>query len=212
MDKEDKKKTVAPPPIVKKQVPKFEDRPGFKGIVRIAGKDVKGQIPLRRALLKVRGIGPTLSNSAAQIIHKELGISPEIQVGELDESKIEKIDAVLFNIGNYAVPKYLFNHRGEFNDGADKHFIMNDLIFAVKQDIEREKKSFSWKGYRHSYGQKVRGQRTRNTGRTGMSVGVMRKAVLAAAAAQKDAGKKPAAGAAAPTTEAKPVEKPAEKK
>jgi small subunit ribosomal protein S13 len=30
----------------------------------------------------------------------------------------------------------------------------------------------SWRGYRHMFGLRVRGQRTRNTGRTATSVGV----------------------------------------
>jgi small subunit ribosomal protein S13 len=30
----------------------------------------------------------------------------------------------------------------------------------------------SWRGYRHAYGLKVRGQRTRSTGRKGKAVGV----------------------------------------
>ncbi|TLX95508.1 MAG: 30S ribosomal protein S13, partial [Thaumarchaeota archaeon] len=41
----------------------------------------------------------------------------------------------------------------------------------------------SWKGIRHALGLKVRGQRTRTTGRKGRTVGV-RKAALVAAAKQ----------------------------
>jgi small subunit ribosomal protein S13 len=68
----------------------------------------------------------------------------------------------------------------------------------VRQDIDHEKESNTWKGYRHAYGQKVRGQRTRSTGRTGMTVGVLRKAVLAkagAAAAAQTGAAAQAAGA-----------------
>ena len=94
---------------------------------------------------------------------------------------------------------------------------MNDLIFENTQDIEREKKAYTWKGFRHSYGQKVRGQKTRNTGRTGMAVGVLRKAIVAAqggapagAAAAPAAGAKPAAsGAPKPAAPAAPAAKPA---
>jgi small subunit ribosomal protein S13 len=39
----------------------------------------------------------------------------------------------------------------------------------------------SWKGVRHSLGLKVRGQRTKCTGRTGRSVGVKKKLLIAAA-------------------------------
>ena len=85
------------------------------------------------------------------------------------------------------------------------HYISSDLVYVVRQDIDHEKDAYTWRGYRHTYGQKVRGQRTRTTGRTGMTVGVLRKAVLAkageaaaaatGAAAQAAGAKAPAAGA-----------------
>ncbi|MBP1357848.1 MAG: 30S ribosomal protein S13, partial [Sulfolobus sp.] len=56
----------------------------------------------------------------------------------------------------------------------DLHLISSDLLFYVRNDIEREKKIKSWRGVRHSLGLKVRGQRTRTTGRTGMTIGVKR--------------------------------------
>src|SRR2546422_6033274 len=43
----------------------------------------------------------------------------------------------------------------------------------------------SYKGVRHETGQKVRGQRTRSNGRTGLTVGVTKKAALEAAKAKK---------------------------
>lgn len=190
-----------------------EEKETFKGIVRLAGKDIRGHVKLRRALAYVRGIGVNLSYSISHLIESELNITPESRIGDLSESQIEKIDKVLFSVGDYNIPKYLLNRRMDFFDGKDKHTIMNDLIFAVKQDIDNEKKIFTWKGYRHSYGQKVRGQRTRNTGRTGMAVGVLRKTIAAAGAAAagkegaaaggagKPAGGTPAGGAAPKTAE-----------
>jgi len=83
----------------------------------------------------------------------------------------------------------MLNRNGDMNTGENKHIIMNDLIFAVTQDVDREKKMYSWKGYRHAYGQKVRGQRTKNTGRSGMAVGVLRKSVIAAQGGAKPAAK-----------------------
>jgi small subunit ribosomal protein S13 len=51
----------------------------------------------------------------------------------------------------------------------------SELLYYVKEDIEREKRIKSWRGIRHALGLKVRGQRTRTTGRTGITVGVKRK-------------------------------------
>lgn len=205
---------------------KMSDNPEFKGIVRIAGKDVRGNVPLKRALLRVRGIGATISVIISKIIKDELKISPDILSGELKDEEIESIDKLLFSVQNYKMPQYLMNKQSDFTDGQSKHFIMNDLLFSTKQDLEREKKLYTWKGYRHSYGQKVRGQRTRNTGRTGMAVGVLRKSIIGAAAAAKEGagapakaaagGAAPAAGAAAPkaapAAKAAAAAKPAEKK
>jgi small subunit ribosomal protein S13 len=48
----------------------------------------------------------------------------------------------------------------------------------------------TWKGIRHSLGLKVRGQRTRTTGRSGKAVGVKKKVLMEAARAATGAGKK----------------------
>lgn len=196
--KREKKPKITQKPVKRKPV---EEREGFRGIIRIAGKDMQGELPLKRALLRIKGINHATAIPACKAIQNELGIAPETQVGELKDDQIDKIDKMLFTLQDYKVPTFLLNRRDDFDSGKNKHIIMNDLIFHVEQDIEREKKSYSWKGYRHAYGQKVRGQRTRNTGRKGMAVGVLRKAVLAqqkAAAAGTGAPAKAAATAAAP--------------
>ena len=97
------------------------------------------------------------------------------------------------------------------------HLVTSDIAFNVRNDIEREKSVFSWRGYRHMFGLKVRGQRTRCTGRKGGAVGVAkggrvmpaRGGAGAPAAAEGDAA--PAEGAAAPAAEKKEAP-PAEKK
>lgn len=160
----------------------------LRGIVRIAGKDIKGHVPLKRALLRVRGFGHTTAKVASEVISQELGISPDTKSGSFTDEQIEKIDALLASIHKYNVPKFLLNRRKDFDSGEDMHVIMNDLIFAIRQDIEKEKKLYTWKGYRHAYGQKVRGQRTKNTGRKGMALGVLRKSLQQQAAAAKSAG------------------------
>ncbi len=210
------KKPEKKPAHAKKPVK--EEKESFRGIVRIAGKDVKGEVRLKRALTAVRGISHTLAVAAAAVIHKELSIDPEGRVGDLSEEQIENIDKVLHNLQAHGVSPYLLNRRSDFISGKDRHVIMNDLLFEATQDLDREKKAYSCKGYRHTYGQKVRGQKTRNTGRTGMAVGVLRKAIIAAQGGAA-AGAKPGAAAAAPAAgkaaapaAAKPAAKGAEKK
>jgi len=198
-----------------KKKPKMIDREGFRGIVRIAGKDIPGEMPLKRALLRVRGIGHTLSVAASKLLSSELKLAKDMQVGELTDEQIAAVDAILFNINKYGVPNYMMNRNVDHSDGTSKHVIMNDLLFSLREDLETAKRMYSWKGYRAAYGQKVRGQRTRNTGRTGMAVGVLRKAIIAQQQAAKageggaagGGGGAPAAAAAAPAAAPKEAKK-----
>ena len=59
--------------------------------------------------------------------------------------------------------------------------------------LEREKTSNSWRGIRHMFGLKVRGQRTRCTGRKGGAVGVAKGGKVAPAAGAEGAEGAPAA-------------------
>lgn len=45
----------------------------------------------------------------------------------------------------------------------------------LREDLERMKKSRNHRGLRHFWGLKVRGQRTKSTGRTGKTLGVTKK-------------------------------------
>lgn len=168
-----------------------------KGIVRLAGKDLRGSLPLRRAIVSVKGIGINLGEVISVIACAQLGVTEESMVGELSEQQVEKLEHILKNPEEFGVPVRMLNRQKDLVTGNSIHLIGSDLTFTVRQDIDHEKDSNTWKGYRHAYGQKVRGQHTRSTGRTGMTVGVMRKAVLAGAAAAAQAAGAQAAGAQA---------------
>jgi len=168
-----------------------------KGVVRLAGKDLRGSLPLRRAIVSVKGIGINLGEVISVIACKELSVTEASMVGELSEPQVEKLEHILKNPGEYGVPERMFNRQKDLLTGNTVHLIGSDLTFTVRQDIDHEKDANTWKGYRHAYGQKVRGQHTRSTGRTGMTVGVLRKAVLAGAAQAAAAAGAQAAGAAA---------------
>jgi small subunit ribosomal protein S13 len=59
------------------------------------------------------------------------------------------------------------------------HLITADLLLRTKNDIDEAKSIRSWRGYRHAYGLKVRGQRTKTTGRAGKALGVKKKTLQA---------------------------------
>ncbi|MDT7875474.1 MAG: 30S ribosomal protein S13 [Sulfolobus sp.] len=154
----------------------------FKYIVRLFGQDVDGTMKVPYALAMVKGIG---YNTARAIVAK-LGLDKDRRLGELSDEEIKKIEELLANKNLPNLPNWMYNRRKDYESGIDLHLVTSDLIFYVRNDIEREKKIKSWRGVRHMLGLKVRGQRTRTTGRTGATVGVRRsKAAQAQQQAQK---------------------------
>lgn len=144
---------------------------GFRHIVRVMDKDLDGTKILVDALSDIKGIGIRL----AHIIARRVNMSPETRIGYLPEEKIEEIESFIKNLANKDIPDWLLNRRKDLETGKDRHLISSDIDLQVKADVEREKSIWSWRGYRHAYGLKVRGQRTRTTGRTGKTVGVSKK-------------------------------------
>jgi len=67
------------------------------------------------------------------------------------------------------------NRHKDPETGQDLQFIGPDLSLLIKTDINKMIQLRSWTGTRHSLGLKVRGQRTKTTGRTGRAVGVKKK-------------------------------------
>ncbi len=168
--------------VVKKRQPASKD---FRGVIRLAGKDMDGHLRVSEALRHVRGIGHNISNALIMAIERELSISPSALVGDLTEEQLNKIEEIARTPSSHGIPLFMLNRRRDYESGIDRHVLGLDLAFQTKQDLQREKDARSWIGWRHSLGQKVRGQHTRTTGRTGMTVGVLRKTIAQQAAAAK---------------------------
>lgn len=133
--------------------------------------DISGELKTVYGLAEIKGVGVSFANAVCRV----LGIDPNMNIGYLSDEEIKKIEDVLNNPSKYGIPSWMFNRRKDYTTGNDLHLIGADLIYYVKQDIEREKKIKSWRGIRHALGLKVRGQRTRTTGRLGITVGVRKK-------------------------------------
>jgi small subunit ribosomal protein S13 len=164
---------------------------GASSIVRIAGKDVDGSLNIERALAMVKGIGANFSHSLTLTIEAKLGIVKTTEIGSLNETQIQDVEKVIKDPVSYGIPTYLINRNKDAETGKNLHSVSGDLIFNTRQDIGRLISNKAWRGYRHQYGQKVRGQRTRSTGRTGVTVGVTKKSIQSAeksAKAQADKG------------------------
>ncbi len=171
---------------------------GASSIVRLAGRDVNGALSIQRALSQIKGVGMNLSNSLSCAIETKLNIPRNTNIGSLSEEQIVAVEGVIKDPLSYGIPNFMVNHRKYFESGKDTHFVSNDLLLITRQDVNRAVALRTWRGFRHQYGQRVRGQRTRSTGRTGATVGVMKKAAKEQlAAAAKGGEAKPAAPAAA---------------
>jgi len=143
----------------------------FRHIVRIVATDIDGNLNTLYGLAEIKGVGISFANAICRV----LGIDPEMKIGFLTDEEISKIERVLKNPQEYGIPSWMLNRRKDYETGKDLHLTGAELIYYVKQDIEREKRIRSWRGIRHALGMKVRGQRTRTTGRTGVTVGVRKK-------------------------------------
>ena len=109
---------------------------------------------------------------------KATGLDPNIRIGFLNDDQIRIIRDARENIEDQMVPNWMLNRQKDLETGRDLHKIGPNLILTEKNDVDSMRKMKSWKGIRHNLGLKVRGQRTKTTGRTGRSVGVRRKRLL----------------------------------
>src|ERR671933_1411157 len=167
----------------------------YKHILRIAGKDIDGSKKLIVALSEIKGLGYNF----AQVLIQSLNINPNMRVGFLTENEIREIEQAISNPASAGIPQWYLNRKKGMDDGSNHHIISSDLDFAASNDIEREKLVMSWRGYRHMFGLRVRGQCTRTTGRKGGAVGV-KKVKAMPGAAPAAAGGGAAAPAAAPAS------------
>ncbi|MBQ3684479.1 MAG: 30S ribosomal protein S13 [Methanomicrobium sp.] len=138
--------------------------------VRIEDNDLDGTKSVQIALTGLPGIGMHTSVSIA----KMAGVDPLATIGLLDEEPVERIREV---IRNYIerVPVWMLNRQKDFYGGEAKQLLGTDLRMAIDEDVNRMRKIRCYRGIRHETGQKVRGQRTKSTGRIGSTVGVSRK-------------------------------------
>ena len=173
--------------------PKKDYGKDFRGIIRLAGKEVRGELTLERGLDAIKGIGHNTAKIISAAIEKNLGISSKKLVGHLTDEEINKVEDFLHVVEKHLTKSYSYNRPMDTDTGIPRHLIGNDLIFATRQDVQFEKDTRTWRGWRHTMGQRVRGQHSRTTGRTGSSVGVLKKALKqqksAGADKAKDSGK-----------------------
>ncbi len=140
-------------------------------------------------LTQIKGLGYMFATAILDI----LKINANSNIGNLTDENVQAIEKVITDPIASNIPTWFLNRRKDIETGADLHLLTSDIPFTLRNDIERERITASWRGYRHLSGLKVRGQRTRTSGRKGGAVGVA-KGGLAAPVKKGGAGA-PAAAA-----------------
>ena len=169
----------------------------YRHIVRIVGNDIPGERKLIVGLTQIKGIGFNFATA----ISSTLKINQNSNIGHLTEENVQAIEKLILNPIESKFPLWFLNRQKDIETGKDMHLLTSDIPFTLRNDIERERVTVSWRGYRHLSGLKVRGQRTRTSGRRGGAVGVA-KGGLAAPVKKGSAGAPAADAPAAPAADA----------
>jgi small subunit ribosomal protein S13 len=143
----------------------------FKHMVRIARKDVDGNKTIVNAITDIKGVGKALSGALCTT----MGFDQNQKIGSLPDAEIERLEEVVKNPQKCNLPGWMLNRRNDYETGENTHLIESDLAMRLRDDLNRMKKTRSYKGRRHEVGLPVRGQRTKSTFRKGSSVGVRRR-------------------------------------
>ena len=155
---------------VEKTTEVTKETPEIKHLVRIVNTDLDGHKSVQYALTGLKGIGIR----TAKILANNAGIDSAEIIGSLDDSEVDKLRKTIDDFES-VVPTWMLNRRKDLATGKDKHLMGVNLGLSLTEDINIMKKTRSYRGIRHERGLRVRGQRTRSTGRSGTTVGVSRK-------------------------------------
>jgi small subunit ribosomal protein S13 len=142
----------------------------IRHLVRIMNTDLQGSRQVMYALTGIRGIGLRTS----RIIVDSTGVDPKGIIGYLSDEDVAKLDVAIGELET-KMPTWMLNRRIDPLSGEDKHLLGQDILLTFREDINNLKKVRAYRGLRHERGLKVRGQRTKSTGRRGSTIGVSKK-------------------------------------
>ncbi len=168
-------------PAAKALVRPPDAKENFRYIIRLANTDLEGARTVVYALTKIKGLGIRV----AEVVTDLAGLPRSERIGNLTDEQVAKIQEVLTNLAETA-PMWMVNRPHDWETGVDLHLFGPDVDLRLRDDLNRMKMIRCYRGIRHEQGQKVRGQRTRSNGRTGLTVGVVKKTAIAAAKAAKE--------------------------
>ena len=144
-----------------------EDDEDLRYFVRIGQTDLDGTKSVERSLTDMNGIG----QRTARIVTDAADIDRTATFGLLEDDEIDSVVDVVENLDDH-MPEWMVNRQDDFFTGESSHIVGSEVDEQRRQDINRMQMIDSYKGIRHKRGQKVRGQRTKSTGRTEGTIGV----------------------------------------
>ncbi len=154
-------------PTKKKADDKGDD---FKYIVRIVNTDIDGEKQAMTALSSIKGIGDRIAGIAI----KDIGYPPNKQIGHITDEEQAKLVTILEELSD-TLPEWMLNRQKDWESGDDLHLVSTELSMTQMDDINRMRMIRCYRGIRHENGHKVRGQRTRSNGRSGLTLGVSKR-------------------------------------
>merc|ERR1711971_564612 len=133
----------------------------FQYILRVLNTNLDGKVKVMFALTSIKGVGRRFSNICCKKAEVELGK----RAGELTQEEVERLVTIIQNPRHFKVPDWMLNRKKDVKDGKFSQVVSNTLDMKLREDLERLKKIRAHRGLRHYWGLRVRGQRTKTTGR-----------------------------------------------
>ena len=121
-------------------------------------------------LTSVKGVGVRTALAICEIA----GIDKNMLGGHLTDAEQEKIREAIETYPT-EVPLWMLNRQRDIETGDELHLFSMDVAMTQNDDIARLRATKAYRGLRHAARNRVRGQRTRSNGRTGLTLGVQRK-------------------------------------
>lgn len=132
---------------------------------------IDGNAKAEYALTTIKGVGRRFAQAVVLIAN----VDPNLRIGAIPEKDLNRIEEIILAPIQNGIPKWMVNRPKDLRTGEDLHVLGNLLEITTKRDIDRMKRMKSYKGVRHHLHLKVRGQRTKSTGRHGLVIGVLRR-------------------------------------
>ena len=142
----------------------------FNYILRLADSDIDGLSRIGMGLTSVKGVGARTAMAICEIA----GVDKEKLGGHLNDEELQQIRDAIESYPT-EVPLWMLNRQRDIETGDELHLFSMDVTMTQDDDIARLRATKAYRGLRHAARKRVRGQRTRSNGRSGLTLGVQRK-------------------------------------